>query len=67
MPYSIIYEPLNRIAGVKPKTFTRNTAVEAWAEVQMLNASDEKTEIKDESGNVISWQELRARALKEVS
>jgi hypothetical protein len=38
MPYKITFEPLNRIAGVKPTTVEIETAAKAWMEV----ASDER-------------------------
>jgi hypothetical protein len=40
MPYKITYEPLNRIRGVTPKTFERETATEAWKEVDGLTRSE---------------------------
>ena len=66
MPYSITYEPMSRIAGVKPNTVTKETAAEAWALVQQLNASDEKTEIRDAHGRDIGWEELRLLAEREA-
>jgi hypothetical protein len=64
MPYTITCQPLNLHSGVQPGTVTKNTAAEAWTEVQMLQASDERVEIKDESGRTVSWQELRDLAAK---
>jgi hypothetical protein len=67
VPYKITYEPVNRIMGVTAKTVERQTAAEAWALVQSLNASDERTIIRDASGKEVGWQELRAQAMKEVN
>ena len=67
MIYTITFQPLNPISGVKPKTVTKDSATAAWAEVQMLQASDEKAEIKDRSGRDISWQELRDLAAQEAN
>ena len=67
MPYTITYQPINRIAGVTPGTATRDTAASAWMLVQQLHASDEKTEIKDPAGCAISWEELRDRAAREAN
>jgi hypothetical protein len=67
MPYTITYEPLNRIPGVKPKTVTKDTAAEAWALVDALHRSDEKTEIRGPHGHSIGWEELRRLAAEEAT
>ena len=67
MSYKITYEPLNRIAGVEPKTVTEETASSAWDLVDKLHRSDEKTTIRNSSGRVIGWQELRDLAVKEAN
>ena len=67
MPYRITFSPRNPISGVEESTAEEETAAAAWALVQQLEASDEKTSIKDPTGNTISWQELRDCAAKEVS
>ena len=67
MAYTITFQPLNRFDGVTPNTVTKATAAEAWAEVQMLQASDERTTIRDQDGQTISWQELRALAAQEAN
>ena len=64
MPYIITCQPRNPIAGVEPGTVTKDSAAEAWVEVQMLHASDERVEIKDDAGRTISWQDLRKLAAK---
>lgn len=66
MPFRITFEPLNRIAGVKPKTVAFETAAKAWIEVQSLMASDEKVTIVDTHGHPIDWQELKELAAKEA-
>jgi hypothetical protein len=66
MPYTIKYEPLNRLPGAKPGTVTKGTAGEAWAEVQALQASDEKVVILNDAGVEIGWRELKAIAEKEA-
>jgi hypothetical protein len=60
--YSITYEPLNYIVGVNPKTVTMNTAVEAWATVEVLQRRGERVAIR-RFGADIEWEELRAEAL----
>jgi len=65
MAYHVTFEPRNRIQGVKPSTAVMETAAEAWAEVQMLEASDEKAEVRDDAGRVIERYELRDLAAKE--
>ena len=67
LPYTITYQPINRIRGVTPSAVTKETAAEAWTLVQQLHASDEKTEIKDPSGRSIDWLELREIAKKEAN
>jgi hypothetical protein len=62
MPFIITFEPLNRIQGVKPTTVSKETAAEAWAEVQCLMASDERVTINN---GTMGWQELRMLAQKE--
>ena len=66
MPDTIKYEPLNRLRGVKPGTKTKGTAGEAWAKVQVLQASDEKVVILNDAGVEIDWLELKAIAEKEA-
>ncbi len=65
LPFTIKFSPRTAIAGIKAKTDTRATAAEAWALVQMLDAGEERTEIRDEFGHELSWQELRQLAEKE--
>ena len=67
MPYKVTFEPLNRIAGVKPTTVDIETAAKAWMEVHGLMASDEKVTIIDPHGRVIGWQELKEIAAKEAN
>jgi hypothetical protein len=52
--------------GVTSTTANEETAASAWLLVQQLHASDEKTKIKDPTGRIISWQELRDRARRAV-
>ena len=59
--FKITYEPLNRIAGVGPKTVEIDSVEGAWLEVHGLMNSDERVTIT-ENGSTISWQELRDRA-----
>jgi hypothetical protein len=65
MPYKITFEPLNRIAGVKPTTVEIETAAEAWREVDGLMRSDERVKIVDPRGVEIGWQWLKEIAEKE--
>jgi hypothetical protein len=65
MAFHITFEPINRIQGVKPRTVTKETAAEAWAEVQGLQASDERTSVKDDSGRHVEDWQLRELAAKE--
>jgi hypothetical protein len=67
LPYSITYEPINRIAGVKAKTVTVETAAEAWLLVDSLQRSDEKAVVKDAAGRDMQWAELRDLAAKEAN
>lgn len=67
MPYKVTFEPLNRIAGVKPKTVEIETAAEAWMEVYGLMKSDERVTIVDPHGRTIGWQELKEIAAKEAN
>ncbi len=62
MSFIITYEPRNQIPGVKPSTITKATAVEAWAPVQALEASDEKYSI---NSGLIGRQELHRLAEQE--
>ena len=62
MPFRITYEPRNRISGVQPRTFTKESASEAWAEVDGLLRSDEKVQIEQVPGGPISWRELEMMA-----
>jgi hypothetical protein len=66
VPYKITFEPRNRIAGVTASTVEIGTAVEAWAELVGLEASDEKATIQDAYGREIGREELRAQATKEA-
>ena len=67
MAYTITFQPLNRFDGVTPNTVTKATAAEAWAEVQMLEASDERVTIRDQDGQTIGWQGLRDLVAKEAN
>ena len=67
MPYNITFEPLNRIAGVKPTTVEIETAAAAWHEVNSLMMSDEKVTIRAPGGYEIGWQELQMLAAKEAN
>jgi hypothetical protein len=67
MSYSITFEPLNRIAGVKPQIVSIGTAAGAWAEVQMLQASDARVEIRDPGGRIMTSRELRRIAEAEIA
>ena len=67
MSYRVTFEPLNRIPGVKPRTFERETAALAWVEVQGLMASDEKVKIVNPHGREIGWQELKRLATEEAN
>ena len=64
MPYTITFEPLNRIQGVKPTTVVKETAKEAWKTVDALMRSDERVTI---NGGMMGWQELRMLAEQEKS
>ena len=44
----------------------KDTASEAWVEVQCLMASDETVEITSPSGAPMRWQELKALAEREA-
>jgi len=57
-PYSITYEPVDSIAGVHPKTIAMDTAIEAWATVEVLQRTGENVVIR-RSGLEIGWEELR--------
>lgn len=65
MPYSITYEPLNRIRGVKPKTVTCETAAETLRLVNGLQMSDEKVVIRNPQGSEIGYEELKFLAEQE--
>jgi hypothetical protein len=68
VPYRFTYEPLNRIAGVKPSTGERETASEAWLQVHGLQMSDKKvTEIIAPDGRSITWQELSELAASDAN
>ncbi|MBV8897331.1 MAG: hypothetical protein JO051_12520 [Acidobacteriaceae bacterium] len=58
--YSITYDPLNSVGGLA-KTITMNTAVEAWATVEVLQRSGQRVVIR-RSGHEIGWEELRHEA-----
>jgi hypothetical protein len=64
MAYHVTYEPINRIAGVEPKTVIFETAAEAWKAVDGLMRSDERVTIK-ENGLPIGWEQLRDLAAKD--
>jgi hypothetical protein len=65
MAFYIQYQPLNPILGVGPRTVSKQTAAEAWAEIQMLEASDERVEVRDAGGRIIDKAELRVLAEQE--
>jgi hypothetical protein len=58
--YSITYDPLNSVGGLA-KTITMNTAVEAWATVEVLQRSGQRVVIR-RSGHELGWEELRDEA-----
>ncbi len=65
MTYHLTYQPFNWIAGVSPTTVTKETAAEAWATVQQLEASDHRVEILGPSGHMMDRITLRELAAKE--
>jgi hypothetical protein len=65
--YTITSGPRNPIAGVAEKSVSKETAADAWALVQQLDASDEKATIRNSSGRWIGRRELRSRATKEAN
>ena len=67
MPYTITFEPLNPIKGVKPKSVEFATASEAWAQAQGLMASDEKATVLAPGGYEIGLQELKMLANEEAN
>ena len=62
MAFQVTFEPRNRIAGVKPKTVSIETAVDALALVLNLERSDEKASVKTDTGRHIEQWELREMA-----
>jgi hypothetical protein len=66
MPYTIKFGPRNPIPGVREANASKDSAAAAWVLVQQLQASDERAEITDPSGQPISWQELRLAAEQEA-
>ena len=66
MCYSITFEPLNRVVGVKPLILFLKTAAKAWAEVQMLQAGDARIEIRDPGGRIMTSRALRVIAEDEA-
>jgi hypothetical protein len=62
MAFHVTYEPRNRIAGVKPRTVTKETAAEALKLVLGLEMSDEIASVKTDSGRPIEQWELRDMA-----
>ncbi|MEP0313484.1 hypothetical protein [Hyphomonas sp.] len=65
MPYKITFQPISKIAGVRPKTVERDSAKEAWKLVYGLMQSDERVEILSPSGWPMDWQELKRVASEE--
>jgi hypothetical protein len=66
MAYQLTYQPLNRIAGVSPRTVGCATAAEAWTLYQQLTASDERVEIKTD-GRHMGSGELQLLAEREAN
>ncbi|KQU96448.1 hypothetical protein [Devosia sp. Root105] len=59
MPFSFVYQPLNRIAGVHPKTAEFETATKCLKAIDDFEHSDERvSDIRDASGRLIGKREL---------
>ena len=50
MGFKIIYEPLNRTAGVEPKSVEIDAVEKAWLEVHGLMNSDERAQFRRTGG-----------------
>ena len=65
VPYTIAFEPRNRIKGAEPGKTVKATAADALRLVEELERSDEKATVQDAAGRTIERWELRELAAGE--